>query len=72
MDTSEEEILRPISEPWNTIRSCTSYFMAHTIGRRMLYPGGLSLFNYMFSEVFVEKRRSYIIDEVRKIANNNF
>uniref|UniRef100_A0A914C2C3 AB hydrolase-1 domain-containing protein n=1 Tax=Acrobeloides nanus TaxID=290746 RepID=A0A914C2C3_9BILA len=63
VDTSEEEILRPISEPWNTIRSCTSYFMAHTIGRRMLYPGGLSLFNYMFSEVFVEKRRSYIIDE---------
>ncbi|KHN82816.1 Uncharacterized protein F37A4.1 [Toxocara canis] len=50
--------------PWLTpFRNLLAYTFVHTFGRRLVYPGGVSLFNMVVANFVIEARRKLIVEK---------
>ncbi|KAH7700118.1 Protein F37A4.1 [Aphelenchoides avenae] len=59
----DEEVMRPLAEPWHFLRECAAYASAHTFGRRMLYPGALAAFKAMARGTLAQKRYKAVVED---------
>lgn len=46
------------------IRDLLAYIFVHTFGRRLVYPGGVALFNMIVANYVIDARRKLIVEKV--------
>lgn len=55
---------QPLGNPLNVIRNVVSWVAVHTFGKRLLFPGALSLMNFAVNPALVDGRRKYTTEYV--------
>lgn len=53
-----------LPQPLQFLRECLAYWIAHSFGRRMLYPGTLSLLKAVIGNALIDGRRKHLISGV--------